>query len=59
MLVHTRDECDTGFFQVNLAGAVDITDDEVLAVELSCLPVHSAGVVNLKDPDFAPRLIIT
>lgn len=47
ILIHTRDEYDTGFFEVNLAGTVDITDGEDLAVKLSCLPVHSACVIDL------------
>ena len=51
-LVHTRDECDAGFFQVNLTGTVDVTDGEDLAVELSCLPVHTAGVINFDNAYF-------
>ncbi len=43
ILVYTRDECNTGFFEVNLMLAVDVTDGEDLTVELSCLPVHAAG----------------
>ena len=44
--VHTRDECDTCFFQVNLTSTVDVTDGEDFAVELSCLPVHPASVID-------------
>ena len=49
ILVYTRDECDTGLFEVNLMLAVDVTDGEDLTVELSCLPVHSAGVIDFDD----------
>ena len=52
ILVYTRDECDTGLFEVNLMLAVDVADGEDLTVELSCLPVHSAGSIHLDDPDF-------
>ena len=38
---------------MNLTLAVDITDGEDLTVELSCLPVHSAGSIHLDDPGSA------
>ena len=50
ILVHIRDERDTCFFEVNLTGTVDIADSEDLAVELSCLPVHTAGVIDFNNP---------
>ena len=56
ILVYTRDECDTGLFEVNLMLAVDVTDGEDLTVELSCLPVHSAGSIHLHDSDFGAAL---
>ena len=49
ILVYTRDECDTGLFEVNLMLAVNEADGEDLTVELSCLPVHSSGCVHLEE----------
>ena len=37
---------------MNLTLAVDITDGEDLTVELSCLPIHTAGVIDFNDAYF-------
>ena len=43
IFIDTRDKCDTGSFEVNLAGAVDVADGEDFSFESFCLPVHPAG----------------
>ena len=43
IFIDTRDECDAGFFKVNLAGGVYEAHGEDFSFEPLCLPVHSAG----------------
>ena len=45
IFIDTGDECDAGFFEVNLTGAVDVTDGEDLAVELSCQSIPPASSI--------------
>ena len=56
IFIDTREECDAGFFQVNLSGAVDKAHGEDLAFEPLRLSVHSAGSVHLHDADFGTTL---
>ena len=45
IFIDTRDECESDLFQVNLAGAINITHGEDFLFEPFRLPVHSAGPV--------------
>ena len=41
--IDAGEECDAGFFEVNLAGGVYEAHGEDFSFEPFCLPVHSAG----------------
>ena len=50
------EECNAGFFEVNLSGGVYEAHGEDFSFKSFCLPVHSAGCVHLNDLDFGSAL---
>ena len=47
IFIDTGNQCDSGFFEVNLAGGVYEAHGEDFSFKSFCLPVHSAGSVHL------------
>ena len=43
IFIDTGDECNAGFFEVNLSGGVYEAHGEDFSFEPLCLPVHTAG----------------
>ena len=56
IFIHTRNQGKSGLFEVNLAGGVYEAHGEDFSFEPLCLPVHSAGSVQLHDSDFESAL---
>ena len=56
IFIDAGEECDTGFFEVNLSGGVYEAHGEDFSFKSFCLPVHSAGCVHLNDLDFGSAL---
>ena len=48
IFIDTGEECDAGFFEVNLSGGVYEAHGEDFSFEPLCLPVHTAGSIQFR-----------
>ena len=48
IFIDTGEECDAGFFEVNLSGGVYEAHGEDFSFESFSLPVHSAGSIQFR-----------